>query len=174
MLIGLVTLAAALLAWAAAGTAPRAGRPTVDQAAALRRRHYLAEHPDRVTSLDVERRIARCQPGADAREVGQRAARLGLNPLSMWSWADRHGVELLVLAIQAGMGAPAFERHLAARTAPDRHSLELFARLAPEVGSPTRTSLWPAPSTRRLARQELRAFRSLPTISEPGLGGPSR
>lgn len=174
MLIGLITLSAALLAWAAASAAPRPDDTARDQASEARRRRYLAEHPTRVNSLDVERRIAGHLSRDHVREVADRAERLGLSPVAMWAWADRYDEELLVLAVRAGMGAPAFERHLAEGTAPDRRALELFARLAPEAASPSTGSPGPLPSTRRLVRQELRAFRSLPTISEPGLGGSSR
>ncbi len=169
MLIGLIAVSAAVLAWAAAGTNPLPAPVARGHGAAARRRRYLLEHPDRVNSLDVERRLARHLLPEDARDIARRALRLGYRPLSMWTWADRYGVELLVLAVRAGMGAPAFERHLARCTVPDRRALELFARLAPEVGA--LAPLWPSPSTKRLERQELRAFPSLPEIVEPGLGG---
>jgi hypothetical protein len=169
MLLGLlVFLFAGVIACCAAGSSGAAPRRVC-----LRRERYLREHTDRVNSLDVERLLADQLPAVLVADVMRRADALGLGAATMWRWTQRHGADFLAVAVRAGVGREAFERHLAEGTTPDRRSLELFADLnsgpAPALARDLVGEATPTPSAAKLHRRELHRFGSLPPITEPGL-----
>jgi hypothetical protein len=170
MLLGLLALlVAAAIACCAAGSAG----PAAPRRESLRRERYLRDHTDRVNSLDVERLLADQLAPALVADVMRKADELGLAAPTLWQWSQRHGAGLLALAVRAGVGREAFERHLAEGTTPERRSLELFADLNSGPAQPVGRDLPlddPLPaSAARLERRELHRFGSLPPITEPGL-----
>lgn len=170
MLLGLFVFAlAGLLACTAAGSA---GGTTLGRETG-RRERYLRDHPDRVNALDVERLLRGSLPAETVADLGRRAEALRLPSMTSWRWIQAHGDASFSLVVRAGVGAGALNRHLSEGTTPDVSSLELFARLnAGPVEALVRHSgldeVLPESAT-LLPRRELRRFRSLPPIMEPGL-----
>jgi hypothetical protein len=169
MLLGLVAVAlATLLACTAAGSAGH----TSPKRVAERRDRYLRDHADHVNALDVERVLLTSLRAETAADICRRAEALGVRSPTAWKWIQVHGTPSFVLAVRAGVGAAALERHLAEGSMPDRRSLELFAQLnARPVEELVRDAGTDEPpeSATRLPRRELGRFGSLPPITEPGL-----
>jgi hypothetical protein len=166
VLLGLFALATLL-----ACTAGSAGHPSPKRETE-RRVRYLRDHADHVNALDVERLLLASLPAETATDICRRAEALGVRSLTAWQWIHAHGTPSFVLAVRAGVGAVALERHLARGTTPDRRSLELFAQLnARPVEDLVRDAGTDEPpeSATRLARRELGRFGTLPPIMEPGL-----
>jgi hypothetical protein len=95
-----------------------------------RRGAQLHACPGRVTQADLDR-VLRAHPLAEptiARVLG-RAARRGIGTRTMWAWADRFGVDKLVLALDADVADARLRRHLEAGSTPDWEAMSVFARL---------------------------------------------
>ncbi|MGZ4464431.1 MAG: hypothetical protein ACXVW0_03630 [Nocardioides sp.] len=140
-----------------------------------RRARYLAAHPDRVLSLDVELLLLERVPGADAARLVQRAHERGVTSLTMYTWL-RHfptvaGAELLVLTIEAGLSDGVLLRHLVDDRLPARDELLAFSGVGDR--GPSALAALQAPevvageSTSPLSAAERSSFVSLPPIHEP-------
>jgi hypothetical protein len=87
----------------------------------------LHRHPERATLEDVERLLAAELPARRAASVCAAAAARGVPVLVLWTWIDLYDAELLALAVESGMSREELVHRVATGTAPDRHSLRIFA-----------------------------------------------
>ena len=92
-----------------------------------RRLAELHRHPDRVTLEDVELLLAAELPAGRAAAVCASAGARGVPALVLWTWIDLYDAELVALAVESGMTRDEMVHRVATGTAPDRHSLKIFA-----------------------------------------------
>jgi len=189
MILGLCLITFNLLCWAVVAMATRPTDHLTRQRELSRRFRQLRQNPDRVAFLDVENLLlsGSTPPTVVARVMGRAASRR-LTARTMWRWAAVHGSESLVAVVDAGVAEDTLLDHLDAGTAPDRRTLDVFARLADDtvpVGMPIDelvdlgavSSLDDVPLVVDLAAwstpppvepHELRRFDNLPPIAGPG------
>ncbi len=126
MLLGLSLICVTCLGLAIAGTAahPAGG-------GSRRRDLELQRHPERVQHRDVEALLLAGGLSAPTVERVMRLARSRrFSARTMWRWVGAHGVDKLVVVIDAGLAEDAMLDHLDAGTAPRWETLGLFARLS--------------------------------------------
>ena len=121
--------------------------------------------------------------------VMRRAESHRISARTMWRWADRHGSARLVDVLDAGLSEDTMLDHLDAGTAPEWHSISVFADLANDDlpagmpldelvdldAVPTLSELTFAAdlddwATHRVVDDELAGFDALPPIADPGFG----
>lgn len=189
MLLGLCLICVTCLGWAITASAARPADQVTRRRDLDRRLRQLRQHPDRVNRVDVENLLlAESIPTATIDRVMRRAESRRIGARTMWRWADEHGTDKVVLVIDADVAEDTLLDHLDARTAPDWHSLRVFAGLnnyavpagmplaelvdldsVPTLADLTLADLddW---TINTLEPGELRRFDSLPPISDPGFG----
>lgn len=187
MTLGLCLIGLTCIGWALAASAARPADGLTRRRDLDRRRRRLRAHPDRVNLLDVEHLLRSAAVGDDAVDrVMRRAAAHRLGARTMWRWADRHGSDRLVLAVDADLAEDTLLEHLDAGTAPDWSTLRVFADLNDDslpASIPVQELLDPdsVPAledltfpddlsdwTTTVAPSELGRFDSLPPIAGPG------
>jgi hypothetical protein len=192
MYLGLCLISVIAVVWAITAMPSRPQAEAVRLRDLERRDAQLRAGPDRVTQADVERALrsyALAEP-AIARVLGT-AAEHGVSARTMWCWADRFGVDKLVLALDADVAERRLKRHLDAGTTPDWASMSVFAGFnndtlsatmpfdelldldaVPDVGE-LRFDLseWETPTLPAVAAPDLdlSQFDHLPPIFDPGL-----
>ena len=97
-----------------------------------RRDLELQRHPERVHHGDVEALLAESLPAPTVERVMRVARSRRFSARTMWRWAEEHGVDKLVVVIDAGLAEDAMLDHLDSGTAPRWESLRVFARLSEE------------------------------------------
>ncbi|HYF72710.1 MAG TPA: hypothetical protein VD864_07800 [Nocardioides sp.] len=125
VLLGLILICLICLGLAIAGTmcAPAAH-------GSRRRDLELQRHPERVNHADVEALLAETVPAPTVERVMRLARSRRFSARTMWRWARTHGVDKLVVVVDAGLAEDAMLDHLDAGTAPRWESLQVFARLS--------------------------------------------
>jgi len=132
-----IVLAAAIAAccvvcWAAAAVS--GGNPARTRALE-RRRDDLRAHPEQVSSLDVELRLADELSAHRAATVCRVARERRVPALVLWTWIGLYDAELLALGVEAGLTREELLHHVATGNPPDRRSLEIFAAFHGAVAS---------------------------------------
>ncbi|CAI9415091.1 hypothetical protein [Nocardioides sp. T2.26MG-1] len=126
MVLGLFLICMTCLGLAIAGTVVRSPGQ-----GARRRDLELERHPERVQHGDVEARLLAGGVSAPAVERVMRLARdRRFSARTLWRWIGAHGVDKLVVVVDAGLAEDAMLEHLDAGTAPRWESLRVFARLS--------------------------------------------
>jgi hypothetical protein len=187
MILGLFVICVACLGWAVAVVAarpPTAGGRHDDD----RRLRRVYRDPELANLLDIETLLRAEGVPADAvTRVMCRATSHRISARTMWRWADRHGSARLVDALDAGLTEDTMLDHLDAGTAPEWHSVSVFADLANDAlpaGLPLDelVDLDAVPTIADLTftvglddwtthpDDELAGFDSLPPIADPGFG----
>jgi hypothetical protein len=130
MYLGLCLISVIAVVWAITAMPTRPKVETVRPRDLERRDAQLRACPDRVTKADLDRAL-RAYPLSEptiARVLGTAAER-GISARTMWCWADRFGVDKLVLALDADVAERRLKRHLDAGTTPDWAAMTVFAGL---------------------------------------------
>lgn len=173
------------------GVAALAARPRTE---AGRRHDYdrrfrrVYRDPDLVNLLDVETLLLAdgIAPDAVTRAM-HRASAHRIGARTMWRWADLHGSARLVDALDAGLTEDTMLDHLDAGTAPEWHSISVFADLAndtlpADMPLDEVVDLDAVPAFEDLTfpaglddwttypDEELAGFDALPPIADPGFG----
>lgn len=184
MILGLCLICVACLGWAIAAPPPSADGHRRDHDRRFRR---LYQNPEHVNRLDVENLLLAdgIPEGAVSRAL-RRAEANRICARTMWAWADRHGSDRLVDALDAGLAEDTMLDHLDAGTTPEWHSLSVCADLANDflpAGMPldelVDLDAVPAISDLTFAAElddwtthpvadDLVGFDSLPAIADPG------
>ena len=189
MTLGLCLIGVACLGWAVAAIAARPPTAEVNRRDDRRFRRVY-RNPELVNLLDIENLLL-----ADAvypetiTRVMRRADSHRISARTMWRWADQHGSARLVDALDAGLSEDTMLDHLDAGTAPEWHSISVFADLADHElpagmpldelvdldAVPTLSELTFAINlddweTHRVVDDELAGFDALPPITDPGFG----
>jgi hypothetical protein len=192
MYLGLCLISVIAVVWMITAMPSRPRVETVRPRDLERRDAQLRACPDRVTMTDVHRALrAHALPEPTIARLLGTAAEQGVTPRTMWCWADRFGLDKLVLALDADVGERRLRRHLEAGTAPDWAAMRVFAGLNNDLrpgampldeildldvvpdtdGLRFDLSEWETPDLPAVATTDvdLSQFDHLPPIFDPGL-----
>lgn len=192
MYLGLCSIALIAVVWAVTASTARPRGEAVRHRDLERRDAHLRVCPDRVTLVDVDRTLRGCALAEPtiARVLGTAAER-GITARTMWCWADRFGVDRLVLALDADVAERRMRQHLEATCPPDWATMAVLAGLNNDIrpgGMPLDEILdldsvpnsdelrldlsgWATPDLPAVAitDADLSQFGHLPPIFDPGL-----
>lgn len=130
MYLGLCLITVIAVVWAITAMPSRPQAEAVRPRDLERRDAQLRACPDRITKSDLDRALrAHALPEPTIARVLGTAAEHGISPRTMWCWADRFGVDKLVLALDADVAERRLRRYLEAGTAPDWAAMSVFAGL---------------------------------------------
>lgn len=129
-MISITIVVAFAAASAIACCAARPSSATSRRRDADRRLRVVRRAPQRVQRADIALLMQAHELPADEIEmVLAKAQRRDIQAITMWAWAQRHGVHALAVVVAADLGPDKLLAHLAGGTLPDLAALEVFAAL---------------------------------------------
>jgi len=188
MVLGFFVISVVCLGWAIAVLAARPPTASGRRHDYDRRFRRVYRNPELVNRLDVEYLLqAEGVPDDVVSRALHRADAHRISARTMWRWADRHGAPRLVDVLNAGLTEDTMLDHLDAGTAPEWHSVSVFADLAEvsiaaDMPLEELVDLDAVPALEDLTfaaglddwtthpNEELAGFDELPPIADPGFG----